>query len=412
MSRRQQVGSSDTVGYVTALQKRIISLEQSHIALSQSTVTASGQAGGQTIYGGMNSGEKLTLIPNSTDDTGSIVIGSKSTSYTLPPTRGADGQVLRSDANGDATWQTFSGGVGETNTSSSVGGLPLVLEKVGFDLPFRGLTAASSKIILTTDASTISIDADFTNIDTTGPTALVIGDKLATKVEIAKPAIVTDIKGPLNTLEGVSITGNATVSGHMQLYDIAEPMNPGSGSGRLYKKTSSAGLYWKPDDAGLEVNVAAAGSGDVVGPGSSTDNALVRMDGATGNVVKNSTVTVSDTGDMAGVVNLSTTGRISIDTLLYKPNQVSATGLLSPTEASLHSMTVLTGVGPLTYNIPLGTTTMDGLCLKFINASTASKSIIVTGSLIDGVSNRIDLSNQHDTMTIVYNFNNNIWYTL
>lgn len=43
--------------------------------------------------------------------------------------------------------------------------------------------------------------------------------------------------------------------------------------------------------------VDGGGAGDVVGPGASTDNAVVRWDGATGTAVQNSTVTISDTGD-------------------------------------------------------------------------------------------------------------------
>lgn len=41
-----------------------------------------------------------------------------------------------------------------------------------------------------------------------------------------------------------------------------------------------------------------SGSGDVVGPASSTDNALVRFDGTTGKLVQNSTATLDDTGNM------------------------------------------------------------------------------------------------------------------
>jgi hypothetical protein len=41
-----------------------------------------------------------------------------------------------------------------------------------------------------------------------------------------------------------------------------------------------------------------AGSGDVVGPASATDNALVRFDGTTGKLVQNSTATLDDTGNM------------------------------------------------------------------------------------------------------------------
>lgn len=43
-----------------------------------------------------------------------------------------------------------------------------------------------------------------------------------------------------------------------------------------------------------------AGSGDVVGPGSATDNAIARFDGTTGKLIQNSVVTVSDLGAIAG----------------------------------------------------------------------------------------------------------------
>jgi len=39
-------------------------------------------------------------------------------------------------------------------------------------------------------------------------------------------------------------------------------------------------------------------TGDVVGPGSSTDNALARFDGTTGKLLQNSTVIVTDAGEM------------------------------------------------------------------------------------------------------------------
>lgn len=44
----------------------------------------------------------------------------------------------------------------------------------------------------------------------------------------------------------------------------------------------------------------AAGSGDVVGPGSSTNDAIARFDGTSGKLIQNSTVTLSDAGVMAG----------------------------------------------------------------------------------------------------------------
>lgn len=53
---------------------------------------------------------------------------------------------------------------GEANTASSAGGTSLVKAKVGVDLPFKGLTATSSKITLTPNANDIGIDVNSATI--------------------------------------------------------------------------------------------------------------------------------------------------------------------------------------------------------------------------------------------------------
>lgn len=51
----------------------------------------------------------------------------------------------------------------------------------------------------------------------------------------------------------------------------------------------------------------SGGSGDVVGPASSTDNALVRFDGTTGKLVQNSVGILSDAGALSGLASVQTT---------------------------------------------------------------------------------------------------------
>lgn len=58
-----------------------------------------------------------------------------------------------------------------------------------------------------------------------------------------------------------------------------------------------------------------ANTGDVLGPGSSTDNAVVRWDGTTGKLVQSSVASLSDAGGLS-VVNLGTTGATSTTTAL------------------------------------------------------------------------------------------------
>ncbi len=56
---------------------------------------------------------------------------------------------------------------------------------------------------------------------------------------------------------------------------------------------------------------AAAGSGDVVGPASATDNAIARFDGTTGKLVQNSVVALGDSGVLSGFTRLEATPNTS-----------------------------------------------------------------------------------------------------
>jgi len=49
------------------------------------------------------------------------------------------------------------------------------------------------------------------------------------------------------TITGTQLADNIVFGGYLEVSDIGEPLAPGLGNGRLYKKTSSSGLFWKPD---------------------------------------------------------------------------------------------------------------------------------------------------------------------
>jgi hypothetical protein len=61
------------------------------------------------------------------------------------------------------------------------------------------------------------------------------------------------------------------------------------------------------------INDTSNASGDVVGPGSSTDNAIARYDGTTGNLIQNSGVTIDDSGNM-GIGTTSPGAKLEIET--------------------------------------------------------------------------------------------------
>jgi len=54
-------------------------------------------------------------------------------------------------------------------------------------------------------------------------------------------------------------------------------------------------------------------AGDVVGPGSSTDNALVRWDGATGTAIKDSVAILTNAGVLSGLTGLTVTGPTTLN---------------------------------------------------------------------------------------------------
>ena len=64
---------------------------------------------------------------------------------------------------------------------------------------------------------------------------------------------------------------------------------------------------------------ALAPQGDVVGPGSATDNAAVRFDGTTGKLVQNSSVTIDDSDVVSGVTQLN------VDNLRLDGNSLTST---------------------------------------------------------------------------------------
>lgn len=102
------------------------------------------------------------------------------------------------------------------------------------------------------------------------------------------------------------------------------------------------------------------GSGDVVGPASSTDNAITRFDGITGKLIKNSSATIDNSG------NIVTPGNINGAT----PTQISYLDATSSIQTQLNNKETL---------LVKGTATID-----FGATSADTGSILVTG--LSGIS--------------------------
>lgn len=62
-------------------------------------------------------------------------------------------------------------------------------------------------------------------------------------------------------------------------------------------------------------DLAAGGTGDVTGPGSSTDNTIARYSGTTGKIIQGSGVSIDDSNNVSGAVNITGTGVVTGATL-------------------------------------------------------------------------------------------------
>lgn len=151
----------------------------------------------------------------------------------------------------------------------------------------------------------------------------------------------------------------------------------------------SLGLTWNARlGKWIETSRYVATGSDISGPGSSTDNAVVRWDGATGAVVQNSVVTIGDTGNVAGVANLNVTGTTTLAAALsgiafLTSGVVSAVSAL----ASLTSVAIGGALTNASTGLEVNSTTRALLVSRMTtaekNALTAVNGMIVYDSTLN-----------------------------
>lgn len=134
--------------------------------------------------------------------------------------------------------------------------------------------------------------------------------------------------------------------------------------------TTPVKIYADPTTHRLLVDLPG-GSGDVVGPGSSTDNAVARFDGTTGKLLQNSAVIIADTtGAITGTqsVTIGVTG--------------AATGTLLLKGTTSGTVTIQTAAAAGTYTLTLPTD--DGTANQFLQTDGSGVLTWATASAAAG----------------------------
>lgn len=109
------------------------------------------------------------------------------------------------------------------------------------------------------------------------------------------------------SINGTSLGATTAASAKVTTLDIGMGLTLATSAGTAGQVLTSAG-------AGNVPVWSTNGAGDVVGPASSTDNAITRFDSTTGKLIQNSVVTLSDTGDIAGATTITDINYVDFNT--------------------------------------------------------------------------------------------------
>ncbi len=175
-------------------------------------------------------------------------------------------------------------------------------------------------------------------ITTTGTIAL--DSKLAPLDTLGSPNQLIRVNGAGTALEYFTSSGGGVASVTGLNTDNADPANPVVQISVDGVTVTGAGTPGSP------LVAVTGGTGDVVGPASATDNAIVRFDGTTGKLVQNSAVTIADaSGNITGgTYNGNTIGSGSTSGTNTGDQTITLTGDVTGSGTGSFATTIKTNV--------------------------------------------------------------------
>lgn len=287
-------------------------------------------AGTNTLYyrNGVDSWTNVTIGAGMTFSGGTLnsVSGGSGTvtSVSVVTANGVSGSVANATTT-PAITLTF-GAIAPTSVNSiALAGVSSATLTVTGPSSFSGNSSGNN----TGDQTTVTGNAGSATILQTGRTIGITGDATWTSPSFNGSANVT-AAATVTRVNGVTINGTPS-------------------SGQVPIASNGTTAAWG----------TPSGTGDVVGPSSATDNAVVRFDTTTGKLIQNSVVTIDDSGNISGIGTLTATN-FTVGTLVVT-NSISAGSFVGPLTGNAATVTFADAAGDTTTFVALGTSATGSL---------------------------------------------------
>jgi len=283
--------------------------------------------GNATSLGSFTSAQLITAL---TDETGSGSAVFSNSPTLVNPALGTPSALVGTNITGTAANFNINGTVGAT-TPSTVTGTTITANTrfvgTNFDAAGSGggaLRTSSSANVLQWGGGggvNLTLDGAFNmnpanasiSIAPTGSGTLTINPATAGTINNMAIGGTTPAAGAFTTLSATSAIAVTSGGTGQTSYTDGQLLIGNSTGNTLTKATLTAGTGVTITNGSGAITINATGTGgDVVGPASSTDNALARFDSTTGKIIQNSVGILSDTGAISGLTDISASGSVTL----------------------------------------------------------------------------------------------------